>query len=152
VRDNFKEDSKIVSKTIKSMNYWLVKSEPFKYSWDKFNKDGRTFWDGVRNYQARNNLREMQVGDLVLFYHSNEGKAVVGIAKVVKESYQDPTTEDKNWLVVDLEPVESLKNPVTLEVIKADPLLQNIGLVKQGRLSVMGMKVEEFDRIVELGS
>ena len=134
------------------MNYWLVKSEPFKYSWDKFNEDGRTFWDGVRNYQARNNLREMREGDLVLFYHSNEGKAVVGIAKVVKESYQDPTTDDTNWLVVDLEPVESLKNPVTLEVIKADPRLQNIGLVKQGRLSVMGMKVEEFDRIVELGS
>jgi predicted RNA-binding protein with PUA-like domain len=134
------------------MNYWLVKSEPFKYSWDKFNKDGRTFWDGVRNYQARNNLRDMRVGDLVLFYHSNEGKAVVGIARVVKESYQDPTTEDKNWLVVDLEPVESLKNPVTLEVIKADPRLQNISLVKQGRLSVMSLKVEEFDRIVELGS
>ena len=134
------------------MNYWLVKSEPFKYSWEKFNEDGRTFWDGVRNYQARNNLREMRVGDLVLFYHSNEGKAVVGIAKVVKESYQDPTTDDTNWVVVDLKPVESLKNPVTLEAIKADPRLQNIGLVKQGRLSVMGMKVEEFDRIVELGS
>lgn len=134
------------------MNYWLVKSEPFKYSWEKFNQDGRTFWDGVRNYQARNNLREMRVGDLVLFYHSNEGKAVVGIAKVVKESYQDPTTDDANWVVVDLAPVETLKNPVTLETIKADPRLQNIGLVKQGRLSVMGMKVEEFDRIVELGS
>jgi predicted RNA-binding protein with PUA-like domain len=134
------------------MNYLLVKSEPFKYSWDKFNEDGRTFWDGVRNYQARNNLREMREGDLVLFYHSNEGKAVVGIAKVVKESYQDPTTDDTNWLVVDLEPVESLKNPVSLEAIKADSRLQNIGLVKQGRLSVMGMKVEEFDRIVELGS
>jgi predicted RNA-binding protein with PUA-like domain len=134
------------------MNYWLVKSEPFKYSWEKFNEDGRTFWDGVRNYQARNNLREMREGDLVLFYHSNEGTAEVGIAKVVKESYQDPTTDDTNWLVVDLEPVESLKNPVTLEAIKADARLQNIGLVKQGRLSVMGMKVEEFDRIVELGS
>jgi len=134
------------------MNYWLVKSEPFKYSWDKFNKDGRTFWDGVRNYQARNNLREMRDGDLVLFYHSNEGKAVVGIARVVKESYQDPTTDDTNWVVVDLEPVESLKNPVTLEVIKADERLKNISLVKQGRLSVMSLKVEEFDRIVELGS
>jgi predicted RNA-binding protein with PUA-like domain len=134
------------------MKYWLVKSEPFKYSWDQFVIDKKTFWDGVRNYQARNNLREMREGDLVLFYHSNEGKAVVGIAKVVKESYQDPTTDDTNWLVVDLEPVESLKNPVTLEAIKADARLQNIGLVKQGRLSVMGMKVEEFDRIVELGS
>lgn len=139
-------------KNEEKMNYWLVKSEPFKYSWEKFNQDGHTFWDGVRNYQARNNLREMRVGDLVLFYHSNEGKAVVGIARVVKESYQDPTTDDTNWVVVDLEPVETLKNPVTLETIKADPRLQNIGLVKQGRLSVMGMKVEEFDRIVELGS
>lgn len=139
-------------KNEEKMNYWLVKSEPFKYSWEKFNQDGHTFWDGVRNYQARNNLREMRVGDLVLFYHSNEGKAVVGIARVVKESYQDPTTDDTNWVVVDLEPVEALKNPVTLETIKADPRLQNIGLVKQGRLSVMGMKVEEFDRIVELGS
>lgn len=134
------------------MNHWLVKSEPFKYSWDKFNADGRTFWDGVRNYQARNNLKEMKVGDLVLFYHSNEGKAVVGVAKVVKEFYQDPTTEDKNWVVVDLVPVETLKRPVTLEEVKADERLQNIGLVKQGRLSVMGLKAEEFDRILELAN
>lgn len=134
------------------MNYWLVKSEPFKYSWEKFNQDGRTFWDGVRNYQARNNLREMKEGDLVLFYHSNEGKEIVGIAKVVKEAYQDPTTDDKNWVVVDLSPVESLKVPVTLETIKADEQLKNIGLVRQGRLSVMGVKQEEFDRIVALGS
>lgn len=134
------------------MQHWLVKSEPIKYSWEKFNKDGRTFWDGVRNYQARNNLREMKVGDLVLFYHSNDGKAVVGIAKVVKEAYQDPTTDDKNWLVVDLEPVQSLKNAVTLETIKADARLKDVGLVRQGRLSVMGLKREEFDRIVELGS
>ncbi|WP_183567343.1 EVE domain-containing protein [Mucilaginibacter sp. SP1R1] len=134
------------------MQHWLVKSEPFKYSWEKFNKDGRTFWDGVRNYQARNNLRAMEEGDLVLFYHSNEGKEVVGIAKVVKEAYQDPTTPDPNWVVVDLSPVETLKNPVTLEVIKADEQLKDVGLVKQGRLSVMGLKREEFDRILELGS
>lgn len=134
------------------MNYWLVKSEPVKYSWEKFNKDGRTFWDGVRNYQARNNLREMKEGDLVLFYHSNEGKEVVGIAKVVKECYQDPTTEDPNWCVVDLSPVETLKRPVTLEQIKADERLKDIGLVRQGRLSVMSLKPEEFDRVVELGS
>ncbi|MDP9080281.1 MAG: EVE domain-containing protein [Bacteroidota bacterium] len=134
------------------MQHWLVKSEPFKYSWEKFNKDGRTFWDGVRNYQARNNLREMKEGDLVLFYHSNEGKEVVGIAKVVKEAYQDPTTSDQNWVVVDLAPVEPLKTPVTLEEIKADAQLKDIGLVRQGRLSVMGVKREEFDRILELSS
>ena len=134
------------------MNHWLVKSEPHKYSWEKFNEDGRTFWDGVRNYQARNNLREMKEGDLVLFYHSNEGKEVVGIAKVVRESYQDPTTPDPNWLVVDLSPVETLKNPVTLERIKTDDFLKDVGLIRQGRLSVMGLKREEFDRIVELGS
>src|ERR1700742_2415490 len=133
------------------MQYWLVKSEPVKYSWEKFNKDGRTFWDGVRNYQARNNMREMKEGDLVMFYHSNEGKEVVGIAKVVKEAYQDPTTDDTNWVVVDLSPVESLKKPVTLEQIKADSQLANIHLVRQGRLSVMGLKPEEFDRIVSLG-
>jgi predicted RNA-binding protein with PUA-like domain len=134
------------------MNYWLIKSEPFKYSWEKFNQDGRTFWDGVRNYQARNNLREMKEGDLALFYHSNEGKAVVGIAKIVKEAYQDPTTDDTNWVVVELAPVEALKNPVTLEQIKADGQLRDIGLVRQGRLSVVAIKPEEFDRIIELGS
>jgi predicted RNA-binding protein with PUA-like domain len=134
------------------MQHWLVKSEPAKYSWEKFNNDGVTFWDGVRNYQARNNLREMKVGDLVLFYHSNDGKEVVGIAKVVKEFYQDPTTTDPNWVVVDLSPVQTLKRPVTLEEIKADERLKDVGLVRQGRLSVMGLKREEFDRIIELGS
>ena len=134
------------------MQYWLVKSEPEKYSWEKFNKDGRTFWDGVRNYQARNNLREMKEGDLVLFYHSNEGKEVVGIAKVVKESYQDPTTTDTNWVVVDLAPVESLKKPVTLAQIKADSKLEGIQLVRLGRISVTGLKREEFDRIIELSN
>lgn len=132
------------------MKHWLVKSEPFKYSWEKFLEDGRTFWDGVRNYQARNNLKEMKEGDLVMFYHSNEGKAVVGVAKVVKEFYQDPTTEDTNWVVVDLVPVETLKNHVTLEIIKSDPKLKDIALVRQGRLSVMPLKREEFDRILEL--
>ncbi|MBD1433845.1 EVE domain-containing protein [Sphingobacterium sp. DN00404] len=134
------------------MNYFLVKSEPFKYSWEQFNKDGETFWDGVRNYQARNNLKAMKKGDLVLFYHSNEGKEVVGIAKVIKEFYQDPTTDDERWVVVDLAPVETFKTPVTLEMVKADPLLQDIALVRQGRLSVMPLKAEEFDRIVELGN
>jgi predicted RNA-binding protein with PUA-like domain len=133
------------------MNYWLVKSEPFKYSFDQLLKDKSTFWDGVRNYQARNNLRAMKKGDLVLFYHSNEGKEVVGIAKVKKESYQDPTSDDPNWVVVDLGPYKKLKTPVTLEVIKKDKFLSNIGLIKQSRLSVMSVKPEEFDRIIELG-
>jgi predicted RNA-binding protein with PUA-like domain len=134
------------------IQHWLVKSEPFKYSWEKFNKDGRTFWDGVRNYQARNNLKEMKEGDLVLFYHSNEGKNVVGIAKVVREFYQDPTTDDANWVVVDLAPVEALKNPVSLEQIKAEESLKDVSLVRQGRLSVMPLKAEEFDKILEMGS
>ena len=134
------------------MNYFLMKSEPFKYSWDTFIKEGRTFWDGVRNYQARNNLREMKMGDLVLWYHSNEGKEVVGIAKIVKEFYQDPTTDDANWVVVELEPVQALTRPVTLADIKAEPSLQEIGLIKQGRLSVVALKAYEFDKIVEMGS
>ncbi|PVH24804.1 EVE domain-containing protein [Sphingobacterium corticibacter] len=134
------------------MNYFLVKSEPFKYSWDQFNEDGQTFWDGVRNYQARNNMKAMKKGDLVLFYHSNEGKEVVGMAKVVKEFYQDPTTDDEKWVVVDLAPVQSFERPVTLEAIKADKMLEDVALVRQGRLSVMPLKQAEFDRIVEMGN
>lgn len=132
------------------MKYWLVKSEPIKYSWEKFEKDGLTTWDGVRNYQARNNLREMQLGDQVMFYHSNDGKEIVGIAEVAKESYQDPTTDDTNWLVVDLKPVKKLKKPVTLEQIKSNDLLSNIGLIRQGRLSVMKLEKLEFDTILKL--
>jgi len=134
------------------MNYWLIKSEPEKYSWDKFLSDGRTFWDGVRNYQARNNLRAMAEGDLVLYYHSNEGKEIVGIAKVVKTAYQDPTTEDPNWVVVDFVPVESLKKPVTLAQIKGDPFFKDMELVRLSRISVSGVKKEEFDKVLELGS
>ena len=134
------------------MNYWLVKSEPEKYSWTQFNKDGLAVWDGVRNYAARNNLRAMSVGDLVLYYHSNEGKDIVGIAKVVKESYQDPTTDDTNWVVVELAPVEALKNPVSLAQIKAEPSLKDIQLVRLSRLSVAAIKQEEFDKILEMGS
>lgn len=133
------------------MNYWLVKSEPFKYSWDRFVEEGRTFWDGVRNFQARNNLKAMKEGDLVLYYHSNEGKEIVGIAEVVKEFYQDPTTEDTQWVVVDLSPKEPLQRPVTLAQIKSEPRLENIGLIKQSRLSVMPVTREEFDVILELG-
>lgn len=132
------------------MNYWLVKSEPFKYSWDRFVQDGKTFWDGVRNYQARNNLMAMKTGDLVLFYHSNEGMEVVGIARVIKEHYPDPTTDDARWAVVDLVPVEALKSPVSLERIKSDERLAQIALIRQSRLSVMPLKQEEFDRILEL--
>ena len=134
------------------MNYWLVKSEPVKYAWDQFVKDGKTFWDGVRNYQARNNLQAMKKGDLVLYYHSNEGMEVVGIAKVMKEHYPDPTIDDPRWVVVDLAPYKALKKPVSLAQMKQDPILANIGLIRQGRLSVMPLKSEEFDRIVEMGS
>jgi len=132
------------------MNYWLIKSEPEKYSWEKFNKDGRTFWDGVRNYAARNNMRAMKEGDLAFFYHSNEGKEIVGIAKVVKEAYQDPTTDDTNWVVVEFSPVEPLKNPVTLARIKAEPMLSEMELVRLGRLSVSAVKPAEFDKVLEM--
>ncbi|HWZ03359.1 MAG TPA: EVE domain-containing protein [Mucilaginibacter sp.] len=134
------------------MNYWLIKSEPEKYSWEKFNKDGRTFWDGVRNYAARNNMRAMKEGDLAFFYHSNEGKEIVGIAKVVKEAYQDPTTDDTNWVVVEFSPVEALKNPVTLAQIKAEPMLSKMELVRLGRLSVSAVTQAEFDKVLEMSS
>ncbi len=134
------------------MNYWLVKSEPGAYSWQQFEKDKRTLWDGVRNYQARNNMKDMKEGDLVLFYHSVSEKQVMGIAKVVTEHYPDPTTDDERWVVVDLVPEKAFKRPVTLAEIKTDPRLENIALVKQARLSVMPLKPEEFDAIVELGN
>jgi predicted RNA-binding protein with PUA-like domain len=132
------------------MAYWLVKSEPFKYSWDQLVKDKQTFWDGVRNYAARNNLRAMKKGDEVLFYHSNEGVEVVGIAKVAKEAYQDPTTEETAWVVVDLKPVRKLKKTVPLEIIKKDKRLANMDLVRLGRLSVQTVKEEEWNIIMEL--
>ena len=132
------------------MNYWLVKSEPFKYSWDQFVKDKKTTWDGVRNYAARNNLRTMAKGDLVLFYHSNEGVNIVGIAKVVKESYQDPTTDETAWLVVDLAPVKALKKPLDLATIKADPNFVTMDLVRLSRLSVGSVTPDEFARVLML--
>lgn len=132
--------------------YWLVKSEPFKYSWDDFVAEGQTMWNGVRNYAARNNMRGMSVGDQVLFYHSNEGLCVVGIAEVVTTAYQDPTTEDTNWCVVDLKPVKKLKTPVTLKEIKEDPELEGISLVRLGRLSVHSITPQEFKHIVKTGS
>jgi predicted RNA-binding protein with PUA-like domain len=132
------------------MNHWLIKSEPANYSWSLFEEEGHTFWNGVRNYQARNNLRLMKKGDLCLFYHSNEDKAVMGIARVIREFYQDPTTEDANWVCVDVEPLQRLKTPVTLDAIKSDARLSQIALVRQGRLSVMPLKKAEFDAILEI--
>jgi len=132
------------------MNYWLVKSEPFKYSWDQFVKDKKTFWDGVRNYGARNNLKAMKKGDHVLFYHSNEGVEIVGVAMVVKEYYQDPTTEETAWVVVDLKPVKKLKKSVTLSQIKMEKRLANMDLVRLGRLSVQTVKEEEWQVVMEL--
>jgi predicted RNA-binding protein with PUA-like domain len=132
------------------MAYWLVKSEPFKYSWDQFVADKKTFWDGVRNYGARNNLKAMKKGDEVLFYHSNEGVELVGIAKVVKEFYQDPTTEETAWVVVDLKPVKKLKHPVTLKQVKATQGLQEMDLVRLGRLSVQSVKDFEWEIIMEM--
>jgi predicted RNA-binding protein with PUA-like domain len=132
------------------MAHWLVKSEPFKYSWEQFEKDKLTFWDGVRNYAARNNLRDMKKGDELFFYHSNEGLEIVGIAKVAKEAYQDPTTEEDAWVVVDLKPVRKLKKPVTLVQMKADKRLANMDLLRLGRLSVGKVSDEEWKIVLEL--
>jgi len=134
------------------MAYWLIKSEPFKYSWDQFVKDGRTYWDGVRNYAARNNLKAMKKGDQLFFYHSNEGLEIVGIAEVVKEHYQDPTTDDDTWVVVDVKPVKKLKKPVSLKQIKSDDRLQNMDLLRLGRLSVGQVKTEEWNIILEMSN
>jgi len=133
------------------MQYWLIKSEPSKYSWEQFQKDKKTFWDGVRNYAARNNLRAMKKGDLVLFYHSNEGLNIVGIAKVVKEHYQDPTTDETAWLAVDFAPYKKLQTSVSLEEIKKDKLLKNMQFVRIPRLSVSVVTEDEFLKICELG-
>jgi predicted RNA-binding protein with PUA-like domain len=134
------------------MNYWLVKQEPSKYSWEQFVKDKNTYWDGVRNYQARNNLKEMKKGDNLLFYHSVIGKEVVGVAEVTREAYPDPTTDDDRWVVVDLKPVTTMNKPVTLEAIKSHPELQSIALVKQSRLSVSPLTAKEFKTILGMGS
>ncbi len=134
----------------KAANYWMVKQEPAAYSWDQFVKDGKTAWTGVRNFQARNNLRAMHKGDRVLFYHSVTGKEVVGIAQVVREAYADPTAQEGDWDCVDLAPVEPLTNPVTLEEIKAHPTLKDIGLVRQSRLSVIPLTKAGFDEILKL--
>ncbi|HEU4609213.1 MAG TPA: EVE domain-containing protein [Chitinophagaceae bacterium] len=132
------------------MAYWLIKSEPSVYSWDQFVKDKRTFWDGVRNYAARNNLRSMKKGDLALYYHSNEGLAIVGIAEVVKEAYQDPGTDDNRWVAVDFKPKRALKNPVTLAAIKKDKRLASMALVRISQLSVQPVSNEEWEAIMDL--
>lgn len=132
-------------------SYWLVKSEPSTYSWDDMVDAGTDYWDGVRNYQARNNMRAMNKGDLVLFYHSVKAKACVGICEVAREHYPDPTTDDERWSVVDLKARYALKRPVTLATIKETPELAEVPLIKQSRLSVMPLDKAAFDRIVKLG-
>ena len=131
--------------------HWLVKSEPDTYSFDQLVADKRTVWDGIRSFEARNNLRAMSKGDLLLFYHSNVGKEVVGLAKVVKEAYADPKAEEGDWSVVEIAALKPLKSSVTLATIKADKKLANFGLVKKSRLSVVPATQAEFERILELG-
>ena len=135
----------------KSKNHWMVKQEPTAYSWAQFVKDGRTAWTGVRNFQARISLRAMQVGDPVLFYHSVVGKEVVGLAKVVRAAYPDPTATEGDWVCVDLAPDRALSKPVTLDQIKATPALKDIKLLRQSRLSVMPLTAAEFAAILSLG-
>ena len=132
-------------------SHWLMKSEPFKYSFAQLLRDGTTTWDGVRNFEARNNLRAMKAGDLVLFYHSNEGKAVAGVAKITREAYPDPTAEGEDWSVVELAPVLPLKVQVSLEDIRSEPDLAEIALLKRSRLSVVPVSKEHFDRILKMG-
>ena len=132
------------------MNYWLVKSEPSGYSWDQLVKDGATVWSGVRNYAARIHLRAMKKGDHVFFYHSNEGIEIVGIATVSKENYQDPTTDDTNWVAVDLKPLKKLKNSVSLAQIKADKRLKEMALVRISRLSVSPVTLKEYEVVMEM--
>jgi predicted RNA-binding protein with PUA-like domain len=132
------------------MAYWLVKSEPSVYSWDDLVKEKQTCWSGVRNYAARINLRAMKKGDEVLYYHSNEGVEIVGIAKVAKEAYQDPTTDDDRWVAVDLKPVRKLKKTVPLDILKKDTKLANMDLVRLGRLSVQTVKEEEWEMVMKL--
>jgi predicted RNA-binding protein with PUA-like domain len=139
-----------ITPSLHAVNYWLVKQEPEDYAWTAFEKDGRAAWTGVRNFQARNFLRAMKKGDQVLYYHSGEAKQVVGIARVAQEAYPDSTAEEGDWSCVDLVPVRPLKKPVPLTRIKSDPLLKQIHLVRNGRLSVMPLTREQFGRIVEM--
>ena len=132
-------------------SFWIIKQEPSQYNWKQFEKDRETYWDGVRNYQARNNLKNMKKGDNLLFYHSVVGKELVGIAEVTREAYPDPTTDDERWVVVDLKPIKPFKVPVTLEEIKTHKELSEIALIKQARLSVMPITKKEFQILLKLG-
>ncbi|MDQ3682280.1 MAG: EVE domain-containing protein [Bacteroidota bacterium] len=134
------------------MAKWLVKSEPNSYSWEQFQKDGKTSWDGVRNYAARIHLKAMKKGDEVFFYHSNEGLEIVGIAKVIKEAYPDPTTKEEGWVVVDLKPVKSLKRPVSLKEIKEHKNLSEMALLRLSRLSVQPVKEDEWKAVLEMSA
>ena len=134
------------------MNYWLVKQEPDDYSWADFVKEGRTTWSGVRNFQARNFLRAMKADDRVLFYHSGKDKRLVGIARVVREAYPDPTAEEGDWSAADLAPLKSLAKPVALPIIKSDSVLKDLLLVRNSRLSVMPVTASQFKRLLELAA
>ena len=140
-----------MKKSTKS-KYWMVKQEPETYSWDNFVKDGSTDWTGVRNYQARNNLKDMKIGDRVLFYHSGKGKEVVGLAEVLKSAYPDPTADDPQWVAVDLKPIKALGTPVQLAAIRYDKRLSQLPLIRQSQLSVMPLTKDEFDTIVSMGN
>ncbi len=131
--------------------HFLIKSEPYKYPFSQLVTDGRTTWDGVRNFEARNHLRAMKVGDLLLYYHSNEGKEIVGVARVVRTAYPDPTAKEGDWSVVDIVPVKPLVEPVSLARIKDDRVLSQMALVKRSRLSVVPVSAPEFRRVLELG-
>ncbi len=133
------------------MNYWLIKSEPSAYSWDQLVKEKQTFWSGVRNYAARNNLRAMKKGDLAFFYHSNDGLCIVGIAKVAKEHYPDATAKEGDWSGVDFAPLKPMKKPVTLEQIKKETSMKTMELIRISRLSVSKVTEDEFEKILTIG-
>ena len=137
--------------TTRNPAYWLVKTEPNAYSWDDLVEDGWTYWDGIRNYEARNNLRKMAVGDMLLYYHSGRSRTVVGVAEVTREHYQDPTTDDQRWSAVDIKPVQALTRPVTLAEIKQDSRLSEMVLVRRSRLSVTPVTEAEYGIVLAMG-
>lgn len=134
------------------MRYWLLKSEPYKYAWEQLLKDKRTFWDGVRNYQARNNLKAMQEGDVAFFYHSNEGLEIVGIVEIIREHYPDPSADDARWVAIDIKPLLTLRKKVRLAEMKQEKVLHNLSLIRQGRLSVCPVAEAEFYHILQMAN